>query len=292
VSTRCSELSLAAGETLAATAVTAERWLLVEVPGPWPRDVGARDALPVAARAAVDDWLERVPRSRLQFIRRTSRAAVRSPLVFVVESDGARREVRRIELERHGGLATVDLDTAGTVVETPLVLVCGHGSRDRCCAQRGTAVFAALVERLGDEELWIASHLGGHRFAANVVVLPAGVQLGRVEPDEAPLVVARALAGRIELGRYRGRTFHPQTVQAAEHAVRAAAGLAGVDELVLEEVEGDRVRFRAWDGQTWAAAVDEIEGPAVPASCGDEPAPQRAFRATVLDVAASNGRSA
>ena len=88
----------------------------------------------------------------------------------------------------------------------PLVLVCGHGTRDACCALRGTAVYAALAPiTSATDELWISSHQGGHRFAANVLVLPAGIQLGRVTPESAPHVVARALAGRIELEHYRGR---------------------------------------------------------------------------------------
>ena len=111
---------------------------------------------------------------------------------------------RRRRLRRRAGsrsrashdLADADLDADGEPVTTDLVLVCGHGSRDACCALHGTSVFGALAGRLGDEELWISSHQGGHRFAANVLVLPLGLQLGRLGPDSAPLAVARALAGR------------------------------------------------------------------------------------------------
>jgi hypothetical protein len=159
--------------------------------------------------------------------------------------------------------------------------VCGHGSRDRCCALRGTAVYGALARRLGEEELWVSSHLGGHRFAANVLVLPAGLQLGRVEPGEAPYVVARGLAGKIELGRYRGRTCYEPVVQAGEHAVRVAAGLDGVDDLVLLGRDDGTVSFRAWDGSEWAVDVEEAEGPRVPPSCGEQPVPQRVFRTQV-----------
>ena len=59
---RCAELSLAAGEVLAATAVNAERWLLVEVPGSWPRDVGVAGALPEAAQESVGAWLDETGR--------------------------------------------------------------------------------------------------------------------------------------------------------------------------------------------------------------------------------------
>jgi hypothetical protein len=281
MSERCADVSLAAGEVLAATAVTAERWLLVEVPGSWPRDVGAEGALPEEAQGAVSAWLVKTPGARLQFVRRPGRVSKRR-VVFVVRAQESHGEVRRIELEGLEDLASLDLDSAGAPVDTSLVLVCGHGSRDQCCALRGTAVFGALSGRLGEEELWIASHLGGHRFAANVLVLPAGLQLGRVEVSEAPYVVARALAGKIELERYRGRTCYSPTVQAGEHAVRVSAGLDGVDDVRFVDVDDDHVRFRAWDGTDWSVVVEEAEGPAVPASCGDESAPQRSFRARVL----------
>jgi hypothetical protein len=268
--------------------VTAERWLLVEVPGSWPREVTEEGALPDDAQQAVAAWLRSTPRSRLQFIRRPGRVR-RRLLAFAVLSGESVAEVRRIELDSHSDLAKVDLATAGEVVEHPLVLVCGHGSRDRCCALRGTEVFASLSKRLGDDELWISSHQGGHRFAANVLVLPTGLQLGRVETDEAPFVVARALAGRIELDRYRGRTCYDAAVQAAEIAVRRTANLDGVADIGLEAAAPRDVTFRARDGLRYSAAVDEATGPVVPASCGADPEPQRAFRARVTVAADRRG---
>jgi len=282
VSRRCSDLSRAAGVPLSASATTAEKWLLLEVPGSWPRDVSAEGGLPQEAHRAVTAWLADTPRSRLQFIRRPERSSSDRSLAFVV---GAREQggyVRRIELADQTDLAAVDLDTAGEPVDGSLVLVCVHGSRDACCALRGTAVFGALAERLREEELWISSHHGGHRFAANVLVLPAGLHFGRVEPGEAPLLVARALARKIELDRYRGRTCFEPIVQAAEQAVREATGLDGVSELELERVEGSTVRFRSWDGAGHAAIVEEVAGPVVPASCGADPETQRVLLARVV----------
>lgn len=273
----CSELSEAAGEQLAATATTAERWLLLEVPGTWPRDVGEAWALPPEARVSVFAWLDGASRSRLHFIRRPGRAGRDFLLAFVVGAPEGGGEVRRLELRTHADLAELDLDRAGTPLDSSLVLVCGHGTRDRCCALRGTAVFGALADRLGDEELWFSSHQGGHRFAANVLVLPAGIQLGRVRPEVAPFVVARALAGRIELDHYRGRTCYEPAVQAAELAVRREAGLDGVCDLQVLDVVDGVVRFGARCGTEYAVAVEETVGPPVPASCGAEPEPRRAF---------------
>lgn len=278
---RCSNASREAGESLGATATMAESWLLVEVRAGWSRDVGSSRSLPEPAREAVDAWVDGTPASRLLFVRRPGRSEGPS-LAFVVNAPESGGTTRRLELESLEDLADVDLSRDGDASDGQLVLVCGHGSRDPCCALRGTAVFGVLAARLGDEELWISSHQGGHRFAANVLVLPAGLQLGRIEPEEAPFVVARALAGRIELDRYRGRSCYEPIVQAAELAVRRATGLGAVPALRLVDVAGTTVRFRGFDGVEHVAEVAEAPGPPVRVSCGAEPEPQRTYSARVL----------
>jgi hypothetical protein len=283
VSDLCCDLSLSAGEELGATATTADDWLLVEVPGAWERDVGGGAGLPEAARDAVTRWLGSTRRRRLQFIRRPGRREA-DLLVFVVRAEERRSEVRRIELRALDGLAEVDFQSAGDVVERSLVLVCGHGSRDRCCAVRGTELFAALEARLAEEELWLSSHQGGHRFAPNLLVLPAGLQFGRLRPTDALLLTARALAGRIELERYRGRTCYDGGVQAAELAVRGEARLDGVSDVVLESVEDAVVTLQARDGSEYTVVVDEVAGPPVAASCGAELEPQPHFAARSVTV--------
>jgi hypothetical protein len=273
-SARCSDLSERAGEPLGATATHAEHWLLLEMHGTWPRDVSDGAGLADGERAAVRAWLERTPSSRLLYIRRPGRDRDRKRLAFLVRASEASSDVRRIELSSPEGLAELDLSRAGETAAVQLVLVCGHGTRDACCALRGSAVYGALEPRLEPDELWISSHHGGHRFAANVLVLPAGIHLGRLLPDAAPRAVARALAGRIELEHYRGRTVYPQAVQAGERAVREAEGLDAVSDLQLVEVDGDRARFRSREGREHVTLATRTDGPIVPASCGAEAEPQ------------------
>jgi hypothetical protein len=280
-SARCSDLSRAAGEVLAATASTTERWILVEVPGPWPRDVSLTGPRPQAVHAALEQWISATPRSRVLFLRRPGPLSSQ-PHVFAVRSDETASEVRRIGVERLEDLADADLDSGGERVDASLVLVCGHGSRDRCCALRGTAVFDGLRRELPHDGLWISSHQGGHRFAANVLVLPAGIQLGRVDANAAASMTTDALSGRIDLAHYRGRTYYDGRVQAAEHAVREATGLLGADDLSLASGDGSIVRLRERDGAVHAVAVEEAEGPAVPASCGAPPEAQGAFSVRLL----------
>ena len=271
---RCADLSEEAGESLAATATTVSSWLLVEVGGTWPRDVSDLTALDEGERAVISAWLAEVPSSRLLFIRRPGRASDRR-LVFVVRATEAEGEVRRLELGAMAELADIDLAVDGDVTDAPLVLVCGHGTRDPCCALRGSAVYGSLAAHLAVDELWLSSHQGGHRFAANVLLLPDGIHLGRVASEDAPRIVGDALVGRIELAHYRGRTAYSTREQAAERVVREANGLASLSDVRLVGDDGVHVKFVDSAGREYRAVIDEESGPRVPASCGVEPTPQQ-----------------
>jgi hypothetical protein len=202
--------------------------------------------------------------------------------VFVVRATERDREVRRLDLGATGDLADVDLAVDGDLTDAQLVLVCGHGMRDACCALRGSAVHGALAAHLAPDDLWLSSHQGGHRFAANVLLLPAGIHLGRLDPRGAPRVVGDALAGRIELEHYRGRTAYSPREQAAERAVREAAGLVSLSDVSLVSDDGVHVLFVDSAGTIHRASIHEGPGPAVAASCGVEPTSQQHVTARLV----------
>lgn len=270
---RCADISEAAGEPISATATTAASWLLLEVRGAWPRDVGDAGALDADSDAQVTAWLDEVPGSKLMFVRRPVKLAGKRRLAFVVRATDRETQVRRLELDGVG-LAGVDLANDGAVVHRQLVLVCGHGTRDACCALRGRAVLGALGSHVAPDDLWLSSHQSGHRFAANVLLLPAGIQLGRVSPENAASIVNDALAERIALEHYRGRTSYTRREQAAERVVRESGGLTRLSDLALLGDDGTEVRFVDEGGREHRAVPEELSGPAVPASCGTAREPQ------------------
>jgi hypothetical protein len=143
-------------------------------------------------------------------------------------------------------------------------------------------LFEALAAQVAPERLWQASHLGGHRFAPNVLVLPQGVQLGRIPVERADEVGLLLASGRIPLDLYRGRTLYAPPVQAAEIEVRSAMDHAGLADLRLVSHEGDIVRFSTPGGEV-AARVEERPGPVVPASCGAEPEQTVGWIASLVD---------
>ena len=229
---RCSIAAQAAGDSLEGTAPPADLWFLVEHPGPWDRYVLAGPHLDPTAAAALGRWSrDRV--GRVLLVRRPGRPgpAGGSRRWFRVDSRAGRESVRSGLFTDERELAGIVADpTAGAPDDGPLFLVCTHGRHDTCCAVRGRALAAALSADLPDRT-WEASHVGGCRFAATMVLLPHGVVLGDVPAEEGPTVAARYVDGLLTPQWVRGRTTLTPVVQAAQHHARVATGGNGVDAL-------------------------------------------------------------
>ena len=142
----------------------------------------------------------------------------------------------------------------------PLVLVCTHGKHDPCCAREGGPLFRAL-EGYRDGAVWECTHIGGDRFAGNLVCFPHGLYFGRVSAADAVAVAEAYTRGEIVLDRYRGRSAYSPAVQAAEERIRRTHGLTGVDDLMLVRHAGreqalQRVEFSGPNWERYAAEVD------------------------------------
>ena len=240
----CSAGSRARDEPLTATASRVERWLLVEHRGAWGPDSVPSSrmspqlahSLAVSAQAAA---------ARLLMVRRP-KGVPHQPgrWVFAAESRPGRERLMARHVDKDVDLLHLRLPVGDGAVDEgwqpydgPLYLVCTHGRHDRCCALLGRPVAQALASE-HPERTWESSHVGGDRFAANVVVLPAGTYLGRVEPDEVTRVVDDLSAGLLPAGRVRGRSSLPLPTQAAQAFAREALGRWGLADLDLVHQEG------------------------------------------------------
>jgi hypothetical protein len=245
----CSETSLERAETLAATASRVDNWILVEYRGAWASDAIAGSRLAGPVKAHLRERLDALRPAKALFIRRGRSLHRRRLTVFWGRSQDRGSQLFEAEIDGYDDLLELDFDSPAKPAAHPLLLVCTHGKHDRCCARRGRPLYEALRERVEEDWLWQVSHVGGDRFAGNLVCLPEGLYFGRVGPAEAPAVLDAYLDGRIRLDCYRGRSAYPFPAQAAERRIRDELGLARIDELELIETEGGHdgwhVRFRA-----------------------------------------------
>jgi hypothetical protein len=124
--------------------------------------------------------------------------------------------------------------SVGDPASGPTYLVCTHGGHDACCALRGRPLARALPAP-GPADVWECSHLGGDRFAANLLVLPHGFYYGQVPGDGAEIVAAHQ-HDRVALAWLRGRAGLPPAAQAAQHDARERLGLVGIHDLPVRSV--------------------------------------------------------
>jgi hypothetical protein len=262
----CAAVSSASDEPLAATASRLDHWILIEYRGGWARDVLGDCLFSDELKAHLRGQLAALERSRLLFVKKPERRAHTGRRVFFGTSKPGHERFFELEVEHQDELIGFDfaeaLDADGgsaTPVEGPLYVVCTHGKRDRCCALEGRPLYDALRHETETGRVWQSTHVGGDRFAGNVVVLPHGLYYGRVGPGDTAHVLDATAAGRIDLDRYRGRSAYSFPVQSAERAVRESEGLVGIGDLTFlvarrQDDDAWQVRFRTPDG-----AVHEVD---------------------------------
>jgi hypothetical protein len=230
----CAAQRLAFGEPLPGTAPErAASWLLVEHPGPWPSTGWPAD-LPEPVAAVLEEATRRSVRPQL--IRPIRDRRRDRCTVMVASCRPGRRWLEIRQLLDPRALGDLDLDAVaegrapgfGTPSGRPAVLVCTHGRHDVCCARRGRPVVDALDARLPGL-VWETTHVGGDRFAANVVTLPHGSYHGGVGPDSAAALAQAAVGREVVPDHLRGIAGMPAAAQAAEVYVRQALGLPALD---------------------------------------------------------------
>ena len=252
----CSETSREREEPLVATASRVDHWILVEYRGGWSRDPVDQSLLSAELKDHLREQRDALGQAKVLFVRRPERREEAGRRVLFGTSRPGEERLFELEVEHQEDVRSLDFvatlasTSAGTPVEDPLYLVCTHGKRDRCCARYGRPLYDALRERTGPERVWQSSHVGGDRFAGNVVVLPHGLYYGRIAPGDVDGLLAAQAAGNVVVDHYRGRSSYPFRVQAAEQAIRESTGLVGIGDLAFlgSRRVGDgvtRARFEA-----------------------------------------------
>lgn len=231
----CSSVRAALGEPVLATAPPlAASWLLVEHPGPWPSDDLPPDLDPAAVAVVERATALGVRPQLVRTVRARRRTGGRVWTASVRPGD---RWLQLRDLADLAQLAELDVDALargerpgfGADSDVPVLLVCTHGRRDVCCARLGRPVATALTGRVPATVLE-TTHVGGDRFAPNLVVLPFGSYHGAMADPHA--VAGEALAGRVVLEHFRGRAGLERRVQAADWFLRRELGVAGLDDVV------------------------------------------------------------
>jgi hypothetical protein len=267
---RCADAARIRSDPAYATAPPAARLFLVEVPGPWGRTALTDSRLDRYASGRLADRAD-VADVRVVLIRRPGRHAQPQGDALrrwaLVDTRPGRERVHWGAWRHEHELLEVDLfvpevppDPAGP---QHLALVCTHGRHDVCCALRGRPVAFALAAAAPHWDVWECSHLGGDRFAANVLLLPSGELFGSLDAASAVEAVRVYDEGRLLLDHHRGRVGRPMVEQAALHHAAVVLGedrrgalrvlhVGGGDDLWRVQVGGGGRRYVVTVAAGWS----------------------------------------
>jgi hypothetical protein len=214
----CSLLTRAAGEDPIGSVAAFDRLLVIDVPLPWPRGIRAAPRFPAVIEAALNRADARGIAYRLYGVV-PDKSYTPEGLAHLIYAQRPTASAAisvydkadfLVPHERLGELVTALLEEPEQLADfapfrTPSthirdVLVCTHGTRDRCCATFGYPVYSRLrrafrQDAAGASRAWRVSHIGGHRFAPTLLDLPSGrgwahlddEAISRLERTDGPL---------------------------------------------------------------------------------------------------------
>ncbi len=286
--TYCSELALADGAQLCGTAVTVDLWLLIEYARPWKPKALIDNDLSLALKTHLDGLPAQVRECagkilRVQFVKQAASAEQDHPRLLLAGADG----LHAGRLSSYDELLDITAEqlAAGCLPDPftcagPIYLVCTNGQRDVCCARFGLPLYEQLRVEFG-ERIWQTTHIGGHRYAPNLVSLPTGVVYGFVQPEQGIEVVTQDQQGILSLANLRGRAGLPKPAQAAEYYLRQEKNLYRHGDLkytgLEEQDSGGVARFVDVQGHGYAVTLQRSMSQPVIASCDDVAKPMEQF---------------
>lgn len=233
----CSQVSSEQAEPLYGTATRADVWLMLEFGGRWGARAFAESELPPTVKAHLSAAVDSAPHTRLQFIKQPERTGGGGPVhFFAALANRAEPRLYAFTFDTLDDLLMLDVAAVvrgepqfdAYLQAEPLFLVCTNGLRDRCCAKFGLQVYPALRDAAG-HNAWQTTHIGGHRFAPNLLFMPHAFSYGHVDPEDVGEMVRAYRRGEVALSNLRGRTIHEKPAQAALHFLRTATGERSVD---------------------------------------------------------------
>lgn len=274
----CSDLAREADARLYGSAVQVEVWLLLEYPRPWKPKALEDNDLPTDVNRHLAElpllMAEAGVKLRIQFVKQAASAGIECPRAFIADGRAAHLQLTEGRFEDYQGFGAITADDllaarlpGARVVDEEILLVCTNGQRDLCCARFGLPLYEALAFEYG-QRVWQTTHVGGHRYAPNLICLPSGLVYGHVAPEAGVALVQNHDRGEVALDKLRGRAGFNPAAQAAEYFIRTELGASTGH---LEIIADDDTWAWSVGDQAGTIRIREEKAGMIVASCGAEP---------------------
>ncbi|WP_066383194.1 sucrase ferredoxin [Anabaena sp. CA = ATCC 33047] len=237
----CAEESCQAKEDLIGTALNRQYYVLIEVPPPWTSQPLNSKGITKKLQNLQSTINESECSLRLVFIYNANYYQIgQTHLIIYYQSE----ELSSGYSKKEYILSNIDdavpiiencinnemfVDVEDTNIQTRDLLVCTHGSHDKCCAKYGIPFYRQALATVANLSLshvrvWQSSHFGGHRFAPTMIDLPTARYYGRL--DQKSFISILTQTGDIQSLKsvYRGWGILPWQVQILERELMLKYG--------------------------------------------------------------------
>jgi hypothetical protein len=228
----CSDHSRQTGEDVIGSATNEQTYILIECPPPWISEAFNSKWVPNNLRNLVEEVKRAKLPIRFLLVANKLSHKVDCTTVLIYQkqeglSNGYRKqEFRLANIEQVAAVIQKWLwgMSSDSEVKTSAIrdiLVCTHGSHDKCCARYGNPFYFQATATISDlcldnVRIWKSTHFGGHRFAPTIIDLPDGRYYGLLDEDSFRSILTRT--GDIQcLNKvYRGWGILPTALQILE----------------------------------------------------------------------------
>ncbi|BAY10427.1 sucrase ferredoxin [Calothrix sp. NIES-2098] len=228
----CSDYSKQIGEDVIGSATNYETYILVECPTPWTSEAFnskwvpnnlkllveevKRAKLPIRFLLIANDLTHKVELTTL-LIYQKQKGLTQGYLKYEFQLPNIENVAAVVKKFLRGSISEYEKETS----ITRDILVCTHGSHDKCCARHGNPFYFHAQNTISHLELenvriWKSSHFGGHRFAPTMIDLPEGRYYGILDQDSFKSILTRSGDSQCLNKVYRGWGILPVPLQILE----------------------------------------------------------------------------
>lgn len=279
----CSQNSRQSGADIIGTASGYEVYIAIECPPPWEPHAIESPSVPENLRElfeAVDEEYDRFLAQFLFIYNENLKQENCTRLLIFQKPAELATAFKKLEFQ----LASIDEATSlvknylfnNSIDATPIensakdVLICTHGSRDRCCSRFGNPLYRQMLKVVADRSLdvriWQASHIGGHRMAPTAITFPDVRYYGYLDADSLTSILTRTGEIQSLQSLYRGCGMLPWAVQLVERELMLQQGWKWFDRAIagriIEQNEDESfnqveltIEAPEYDLQTYTATV-------------------------------------
>lgn len=236
----CFEHSINANEDMFATSPRTHLWILLEYNDSWEEKAFNTCKIDSEVKNHIRAFAGTEPKSRIQLIKNPNNHDGANIRLYVVITRPGETNLYEFTLSSYEDILDIDFEKSlkeKTPITKYLILICTHGSYDECCSKYGLEIFNHLNGIQSDYEIWQTTHVGGHRFAANIVILPDGIFYGRVNPDNIDSIIETHSKNNLKLNTLRGICTNDPDVQAADYLLRKQKGVTGINHIIFKSTK-------------------------------------------------------